>query len=123
MIKDHYRTSVAETEIHSAQDFDSPSILNVALNENQWFQMPTFLSQSMPLSATAGPQKLAIELELDSYLKVLPVSRGADIDILEYWKCQEKVLPLLSNLARRYFCIPVSSASSERGAGNVITEN
>ena len=107
-------------------DFDTPSILNVALNESQWAQLPTFLSQSMPLSETAAPERSPIELELETYLKVLPSTSGVDIDILAYWKSQEKVLPLLSRFARRYFGIPVSSASSERlfsAAGNVITEN
>ena len=126
LIKDFFRTSVPETEMQSAQDFDTPSILNVALNESQWAQLPTFLSQSMPLSETAAPERSPIELELETYLKVLPSTSGVDIDILAYWKSQEKVLPLLSRFARRYFGIPVSSASSERlfsAAGNVITEN
>jgi hAT family C-terminal dimerisation region len=81
--------------------------LNVALNESQWAQLPTFLSQSMPLSETAGPERSPIEPELDTYLKVLPVSSGVDINILGYWKSQEKVFPLLSKFARRYFGIPV----------------
>lgn len=36
------------------------------------------------------------------------------ISILEFWKTHESIFPLLSKLARRYLCIPASSASSER---------
>jgi hypothetical protein len=79
-------------EMQLAQDFDSPSVSNVALNESQWAQMPTFLTQSMPLSGTAGPERTAIKLELDTYLKVLPVSSGVNIDILGFGKARKKLI-------------------------------
>jgi len=126
-IKDFFRTSIPETEdLQASQDFDSPSILNVGLNESGWARLPTFLSQSMPLSTIPGEEKTAIELELETYLNVLPRDNHVDIDILHYWSTQERVIPLLSKIARRYFGLPVSSASSEQlfsSAGNVITEN
>ena len=48
-----------------------------------------------------------------------------DSDNLEYWKINRKKFPLLSRLARKFLCIPVSSATSERvfsTAGNVVSE-
>ena len=48
-----------------------------------------------------------------------------DSDILEYWKTIRKKFPLLSRLARKFLCIPASSATLERvflTAGNVVSE-
>ena len=48
-----------------------------------------------------------------------------DSDILEYWKTNCKKFPLLSRLATKFFCIPASSATSERvfsTTGNVVSE-
>ena len=48
-----------------------------------------------------------------------------DSDILEYWKTNRKKFPLRSKLARKFLCIPASSATSERvfsKAGNVVSE-
>ena len=47
-----------------------------------------------------------------------------DSYILEYWKTNRKKLPLLSRLASKFLCIPVSSATSERvfsTDGNVVS--
>ena len=57
-------------------------------------------------------------------MHVLPSHTRNDLDILTYWKSQEKVLPLPAKVARKYCGIPLTSASSERlfsTAGNVIT--
>jgi len=37
-----------------------------------------------------------------------------DICPLKWWKSKEKELPLLADLARKHFCVPVTSAASER---------
>ena len=37
-----------------------------------------------------------------------------DFDLLAFWRGQKYTLPLLSKFAKRYICIPASSASSER---------
>ena len=45
--------------------------------------------------------------------------------ILKWWKRHERVLPLLSNIAKRVLAIPASSAKSERvfsTGGNVVTK-
>jgi hypothetical protein len=47
------------------------------------------------------------------------------VDVLAWWKTQEPVLPLLGEIARKYLCVPSSSASSERlfsASGNVVTK-
>jgi hypothetical protein len=62
-------------------------------------------------------------MELEAWSKV-PAGHHTDIDILAFWKDQEKSLPLLARVARMFFGIPVTSASSERlfsAAGNVIS--
>jgi len=48
-----------------------------------------------------------------------------DDNILEFWKNQKHIFPLLSILAKQILAIPASSASSERSfsvAGRVIEE-
>ena len=59
-----------------------------------------------------------INLELEDYksLKGLAVvlPGGAVTDLLSWWQIHEKMLPLLSILARRMLCVPATSAPSER---------
>jgi len=83
-----------------------------------------FRSASQEVLPEAEGRLTPIEKEIDTYLTVLPKSTRVDLDILDYWKNQEKLLPLLAKVARTYCGLPVSSASSERmfsTAGNVIT--
>ena len=47
-----------------------------------------------------------------------------EINILDWWKCHENVLPLLAKLAKRVLTVPASSAKSERvfsTGGNFVT--
>jgi hypothetical protein len=60
--------------------------------------------------------------EIDMYCQdaVLP----KDADVLSFWRNQRKKFPILARLARKFFCIPAASATSERvfsAAGNIIT--
>ena len=72
----------------------------------------------------AGPamqQDQAIALELQSFLQAGTLN--AEEDPLEGWRESRKVYPRLSNLARKYLCIPATSSSSERvfsTGGNIV---
>lgn len=62
-----------------------------------------------------------IELEYYKSLKTLDITEGTTengeevfSNPLLWWKMQQKMLPLLSTLARRILCIPATSAPSER---------
>lgn len=76
-----------------------------------------------PRSAVLQPdQDKAIAFELQSYLQAGTLDTEADP--LKWWKVSQKFYPRLSNLARKYLCIPATSASSERvfsKGGNVFT--
>jgi len=55
----------------------------------------------------------------------LPRLNTSKIDVLEWWKAQQRYLPLLAECARKYHCIPASSAPSERlfsASGNLVSQ-
>jgi len=61
-----------------------------------------------------------LKIEIEKYLD-LP-----KVDVLGWWKAQKCAFPLLAESARKYHCIPASSAPSERlfsTSGNLITQN
>ncbi len=65
-----------------------------------------------------------LKIKLDTFFK-MPALSKAKVDVLDWWKVHEPVLPLLADIARKYFCVPASSASSERlfsASGNVCTK-
>lgn len=59
-----------------------------------------------------------IDVELSRYklLKSLPVQYEDETfsDPLAWWQMQEKLLPILSKIAKRLLCVPATSAPSER---------
>ena len=57
-----------------------------------------------------------VPLEFYKTAKGLPVMlpRGALSNPLSWWQMYEKVLPMLSTLAKRILCVPATSAPSER---------
>ena len=64
-----------------------------------------------------------MEEELDKYL-AMPRPDPKELDTLMWWRNSSTSLPLLSKLARKLLCIPVTSASSERVfsvAGGIVT--
>ena len=71
----------------------------------------------------AAPQSdQAIAFELQSYLQA--GSLDTEADPLEWWKASQSLYPRLSKLARKYLCIPATSAASGRvfsTGGNVVT--
>ncbi len=73
----------------------------------------------------AGPplqQNQAITLELQSYLQTETLD--AEEDPLKWWRESRRLYPRLSNLAKKYLCIPATSSSSERvfsTGGNIVS--
>ena len=50
---------------------------------------------------------------------------ASDVDILQWWQKHEKILPILSQIAKQILTIPASSAKSERvfsTGGNIVTK-
>jgi len=63
--------------------------------------------------------------ELKRCLRKLEANLRFSIQAFWVWKVQEPVLPLLADIARKYFCVPASSSPSERlffASGNVCTK-
>lgn len=64
----------------------------------------------------------SLELELAMYLQA--PGPDSEADPLEWWKLHEPNFPSVAQLAKKYLCIPATSASSERAfstSGNIIT--
>uniref|UniRef100_A0A8C9YIK6 BED-type domain-containing protein n=1 Tax=Sander lucioperca TaxID=283035 RepID=A0A8C9YIK6_SANLU len=77
---------------------------------------------SVTSSALPLPLEDAVEAELNSYL-LTPVIDGED-DPLAWWKVHNIHFPRLCNIARKYLCVPATSAPSERlfsTGGNIVT--
>lgn len=77
-------------------------------------------------STQPGPAALsdrdAIEVEIKSYLQSVEVD--AEANPLEWWRLHQTNFPRLANLAKKYLCIPATSAPSERAfstGGNIVT--
>ena len=94
-----------------------------------------------PLSPTSRLRKQFLDkqqrAEVDGFLedRITPIEREIrryeafslppkTVDILQWWKSHEKVLPLLSNMAKKVLTVPASSSKSERVfscGGNIVT--
>ncbi|XP_035848419.1 zinc finger BED domain-containing protein 1-like [Sander lucioperca] len=77
---------------------------------------------SVTSSALPLPLEDVVEAELNSYL-LTPVIDGED-DPLAWWKVHNIHFPRLCNIARKYLCVPATSAPSERlfsTGGNIVT--
>ncbi|XP_060780514.1 E3 SUMO-protein ligase ZBED1-like [Neoarius graeffei] len=80
-----------------------------------------FKKESIPGPA-ALPDREAIDIELQSYLQALEVDGEANP--LDWWRLHEANFPRVASLARKYLCIPATSAPSERAfstGGNIVT--
>lgn len=54
-----------------------------------------------------------------------PRPASPDVDVLQWWKTNENVFPLLAQMARQILAVPASSSSSERmfsTAGQVLSD-
>ena len=74
----------------------------------------------------ASPPTATVERQLAAQLKMYKAMDRPDNDDnpLDWWKLNKEKIPLVANLARKYLCIPATSAPSERvfsTAGNNVT--
>ncbi|KAK0151881.1 Zinc finger BED domain-containing protein 1 [Merluccius polli] len=80
-----------------------------------------FKTKAVPASSTVQLED-TIKAELDNYL-ITPTIDGEQ-DPLAWWRVHNVNFPWLSKLARKYLCIPATSAPSERlfsASGNIVT--
>ncbi|XP_063075476.1 E3 SUMO-protein ligase ZBED1-like [Engraulis encrasicolus] len=80
-----------------------------------------FKTNAVPASSTAQLED-TIKAELDNYL-ITPTIDGEQ-NPLDWWRLHNVNFPWLSKLARKYLCIPATSAPSERlfsASGNIVT--
>jgi hAT family C-terminal dimerisation region len=75
----------------------------------------------VPDDANTDENRINTELEYYKNLKGLSVMlTGAVLsDPLQWWQVQEKMLPILSVLARRMLCVPATSAPTERRTDDI----
>ncbi|XP_038161489.1 E3 SUMO-protein ligase ZBED1-like [Cyprinodon tularosa] len=77
--------------------------------------------KAVPASSTMQLED-TIKAELDNYL--ITPSIDGEQDPLAWWRVHNVNFPWLSRLARKYLCIPATSAPSERlfsASGNIVT--
>lgn len=70
------------------------------------------LSQEDEEDSSPLTERQKVESELESYLKCLDAD--SESDPVEWWKLHERSFPRLSQLAKKYLCIPATSTPSER---------
>lgn len=75
-----------------------------------WSSIPKSRNSSMSMSKEALPS--AVQQEINKYLSEDCVSDSTNV--LEFWKAHKDIFPLLSMLAKKYFCVQASSAPCER---------
>jgi len=98
-------------------------------DEDEFFDAALKFSQNMEARPTQERRRegglTPLKIEIEKYLD-LPRLNNPKVDILGWWKAQKCIFPLLAECARKYHCIPASSAPSERlfsRSGNLITQN
>lgn len=80
-----------------------------------------FKKEHIPSTAALSVRE-AIDVELQSYLQTLEVEGEANP--LDWWRLHEANFPRVASLARKYLCIPATSAPSERAfstGGNIVS--
>ena len=82
------------------------------------YQLPTTTSREN------APQKSKIECEFELFMSHPHVKNEKSINPLEWWGKKSEIFSILSGVAKKWFCIPTSSATSERvfsAGGNIVT--
>ena len=82
------------------------------------------MTQNRNAFARQGPgSRTCIEEELTLYLEKPERGVTPEIDVLDYWYDNRKMLPRLATLARYILCLPMTSGSTEKfvhTAGDII---
>jgi hypothetical protein len=71
-----------------------------------------YLKEKMQVGTSSADVKPPLQMEFEKFQAMALPEK--DICPLQWWKAKEKELPMLADLARKHFCVPVTSASSER---------
>jgi len=98
-------------------------------DEDDFFDAALRFTQNMATRPTQEGRRegglTPLKIEMEKYLD-LPRLANPKVDVLGWWKAQKCTFPLLAECARKYHCIPASSAPSERlfsKSGLLITHN
>lgn len=87
-----------------------------------------FMSDIIVVSSNVITPETKVQREIDRYvdapLDVASMTKN-DFSVLNWWKDNSGMFPLMSQLAKKFLCIPASSTPSERVfslAGNIVTQ-
>ncbi|XDV47123.1 hypothetical protein PO909_016829, partial [Leuciscus waleckii] len=117
----------AVTEILKMEGDQGPSTSQASCRteeieaEKQRKSLGSFFKKPCP-SNTGLSDMQAVEGELENYL--MGPDADSETEPLDWWKVYDKKFPKVSQLARRYLCIPATSSPSERifsTGGNIVT--
>ena len=116
---------LSKKEILDSQNTSSPLMLDDEDDDN--FDFTEQLRKKVFGAGYINPggetsTKKVISAEIEGYLNSKPVP--ANTNVLEFWKQNQYIYPIMSRLARKILCIPAASSTSERvfsTAGNIYS--
>lgn len=119
---DQQPTSSTSTSTSQSPDEDQTPPKKAKKSLASFLKVSGVVSASATTTSASSSLKEAIEGELKGYLST--PNAESEVDPLEWWKVHEANFPRVSHLARKYLCIPATSAPSERAfstGGNIVT--
>jgi hypothetical protein len=106
----------------STAEFATQSRLDRAMIEEEVDPMEVAMAEQTREEANVLTSPLMAEIE--RYVKLLAPPEKAEVNVLKWWKDNASQFPLLSEVARDYLAVPMTSAPSERAfssSGKMIT--
>ena len=105
---------------------ENASATSTNSNPSKKCKLSAWLKEAAVVQAPSGSclipeQKIKKEIEEFDRLQLL----DSELDLLQWWKVHEIVLPTLSKLAQKYLCICASSLASEQifsCSGNIVSK-
>ncbi|XP_047137218.1 uncharacterized protein LOC105846379 isoform X1 [Hydra vulgaris] len=110
-------------EYNEAYEASLPSAMPNLDEDMDDFERMAMENDGNDAPTLAGPSEPPLKMEFKRYLSMQKPAK--DVKVLEWWKVNQKELPLLAAMARKYLCPPVTSCSSERLfslGGNIISD-